>query len=59
MLKHCAQFRRVIKCPYLLELHSPVGRRWCQYNLRVTPVGTKIPKQNATPPSHLKSREGS
>lgn len=59
MLKHCAQFLRGIRGSLSLELHSPVGRRWCQYDLWVAPVGTWLPKQNPVPPSHLKSKGGS
>lgn len=56
ILNHCAQLPRVIKCPYLLEVLSPVGGSGANRDLRVILFGAWIPKQNLTPASPLKSR---
>lgn len=50
MLKHCAQLLRGIRRSLPVELHSAVGRRWCQYDLCGAQVDIWIPKQNPTPP---------
>lgn len=56
MLKHCAQFLRGLRGSLSFELHSLVGKKWCQYDLWVAPVGAWISKQNPMPLFHLKSK---